>query len=468
MHLVLNALPWLLWIPAFWVPMFGNFGSYQAVNAMMAGSMAGPPLDLLRFETYGITKDGVPLLHLLYYPYGSALSAIGARIFHMPHILLAVSGKAIAALFLTGAALLFRSTLRIRGLAGIADTAMLLFLCLPMNLIYGASFQNETAALFFFMLAWRLGPGRPFLAGLFLGLAAIARIHFLALAIPLAFIFFQSPGPRRKLVLFVLGTALPVLVWMAYIKWTMLNSAFSAHHSLFGQMGQGRFLAWSAYGELAFWRGILTGILQLTAVLLIPYILRALRDQDRSERFETVAWIAAGVSVIFLLPRKVADHPFYLIVLSPWIAVMAAQGIRKLDGVWHRRLLLIGFAVLSIALAWQPVFKTHSASGVWLSSAQKIASVTESEDRVIFDHPQAAAMMFYANRRGWGVSLRDAGSLEDISANLAGMRALGARWIYLDQGNEMQGRLGLKEYLRQQAKEAVPLSGTAQFYEFKK
>ncbi len=450
------------------VPMFGNFGSYQAVNAMMAGSMAGPPLDLLRFETYGITKDGVPLLHLLYYPYGSALSAIVARIFYMPHILLAASGKAISAIFLTGAALLLRSTLRVRGLAGIADTAMFLFLCLPMNLIYGVSFQNETAALFFFMLAWRIGPSRLFLAGLILGLAAIARIHFLALAIPLAVIFFRTLGSRRKLVLFALGAALPVLLWMAFIKWTMLNSAFSAHHSLFGQMGQGRFLAWSVYGELSFWRGILTGILQLTSVLLIPYILRALHDQNRSERLETVAWIVAGVSVILLLPRKVADHPFYMIVLSPWIAVMAAQGIRKLGGAWHRRLLLMGFVVLSVALAWRPVFKTHSASGVWLSSAQKIASVTEPEDRVIFDHPQAAAMMFYANRRGWGVSLRDAGSLEEVSKKLAGMRAHGASWIYLDQGNEMQGRLGLKEYLRQQAKESVPLSGPAQLYEFKK
>lgn len=433
---------------------------------MMAGSMAGPPLNLLRLETYTMMDTGVPLPHLLYYPYGAAVAALLVRIFSLPLTWTAIFGKLVSALFLTGAAMLLRSGLRLRGQGRIADTAMFLFLFIPMNLIYGASFQNETAALFFIILAWHIAAALPFTAGLFFGLGIVARIHFLALAVPCGVAAFKANRALRKAALFIAGSVLPVIVWVFFLKWATLNQVYSTHHSLFGQILQGRFFDWSIIGAGApvFLRGLAIASLQLTAVILIPYILRALFIRQRSELAQTIAWLLTGISVVLILPRKVADHPFYLILLTPWIAVTAAHEIQRLR-VWIRCLVLTGFAVFSLLIAWKPLFKPHDDSMIWLESAKAVAETTAPDALIIYDHPQAAAMMFYAGRRGWSVRVQPALPYEHIKDQINRLRDHGATWIYFENGENINLNHGLEEYLVHITKRTFDLPGSSRLYE---
>lgn len=412
--ILLLIIPLLvLQIQACSAPVFGHFGSYQAMNGMFA-EMFGSNGWISFFIPRSFTLvNGQPELHLLYVPFGAWFARLLQILLRLPTDSLIVLGKLFSLSAMLGAAGFLRAVLMRQGEdKSVANLSAFLFLTAPVVAVMGVSFQNEAWALFFLMIstyalvrarastnvAWSL------LAGVCFGFAVSARIHFGFFAAP-AFILLMQSRSRRFLngILFYSGFAAVVVLWIYGYRW--LDAHYGSMTSLFSQAGEGRVGQWHWLKQKVFYWRLFKEVFVYWGMPFLPFLL--ILSREHHKKWFWYLWLAAAVSVVVLLPKKVFDHPFYLIGAIPAFSVVCAHAIYEkkifLKKSWRACLgilILLYCAALFLRSQILP-----SKAPIWIQQSHAIRTVIPQEGKVILQHEQNAAMHYYIHRFGWGFDL---------------------------------------------------------------
>lgn len=396
--------------PAFSMPLTGYFGSYQAINAMMAEMMGSGSLADFFIPRTLLLHGDAPGLHLLYYPFGSLAAFLGNECLGggIPWWGRIQAGGFIflTTIFLYLVAKRFLSE-------GKALLSIFLFSFFPMVMLSGISFQNEAAALFFLTFSFWLFvfPSRALLllSGFFFSLALISRIHFVV-ALPAFFVYLnRDKFSLGRSALFLMAAAIPLAVWIFWIHFLDIRLPDQVMTSLFSQSGEGRMFILDLFGSAAFYKRILMilGVYWCTPVL-VPFALGAL-FRRKPDLFPLSLWAWGSLGLILILPQKVMDHPFYLLVGMPPLAILIASALGDLWLGWNRAVrFLICFAVLVLSLRvyWPPATYLTGSERTIASVGEAVQRLTTLDARVIASHGSGPDLLYYCHRKGWPFDLK--------------------------------------------------------------
>lgn len=403
-------------------PFIGHFGSYQgAVMAAMARNMARENFsDLLRPKTDLLIFENTKSLHLNQYPFPSVLAGLGSRFLGGG---LEFWGRFQAMVF-NGLSILLLGLLAARLFSErVAWIAAALFSFSPYTLIYGQSFLSESLSLFMFLLAlWillrrdRLSLGTVLGSALALSIALAGRIHFMIFFPVFILCLLKQKASFRQVLIFTAMAFLAPAAWYGFTyvasrNWTNL------HTSIFLQIGVPTSHPDDALHQYFQKLSKLFFATMLTP-LLFPFFIwgwKPLAQFKWGFRFAT-AGVLAGITVVLLAPRKVMDHDFYLYAMFPFVVLVAATGLADflerlpvLKKRTYAGLGLLGYLLLSLLIAWRPLYETSPGERHALQVAQSVRLKTLPEDRLIVAGRHPAVMLFYADRPCWNMDLNAVG-----------------------------------------------------------
>lgn len=390
-------------------PLAGYFGSYQAINAMMAEMMlrdGGQHLLAVRtFLIYG----GEPGLHLLYYPFGSAAAALINIITGMP---IDIAGRLQAVLFLAGsAAMLCALCRKIFKDSIYAVWAAIAFTLFPVALLSGIIFQNEASGVFFLITAYFLclynGHRSALFAGLFFGLAIVARVHFVFIYPALIFQLLAGENKLRRSLLFHAFAAVPFFAWYGFIYVLTQNHFSEVMTSFFIQAGEGRLFDLDLLLSQSFLErlfdiltiqtlgpaGLILTILGLTSGKKIPFAIHL--------------WTVGALLTIVVLPQKVADHPFYLVALAFPAAIYTAafMDLFKSKGKAALSVLFILFFISSMRYYIPPAISGYRDSPDPRELGRVLDESLPPDTRIVAEFGSTPNLLYYAKRYGWAFDL---------------------------------------------------------------
>ncbi len=395
--------------PAFSNPLGGYFGSYQAVNAMMAEMMGGGSVADLFIPRTFILVNGAPGLHLLYYPFGSLVAFLSNTLLGggIPWW-----GRFQAGIFVFGATILLFPIARRFLTEKKALLTVFFFSFFPMVLLSGITFQNEAAALFFLMLSfWLLDSAvlaKILLSGLVFSLALTARIHF-GIALPAFLIWInREKFSFRTTFVFLIGAAIPVAAWVFWMHVLQFHDAAHVQTSLFTQSGEGRFLITSLFKSFDFYKRILSilGTYWCTPILF-PFALISL-FRLKKEPVALLVWAWGSLSLILILPQKVMDHPFYLLCGAPAVAILITSLLGLLWDRWGLtvKLLFCGaFILLTMRYYLPPASRFSEVERNMPRIGSVVQQISRPEDVVIVQYGPSAGLLYYCHRKGWSFDL---------------------------------------------------------------
>lgn len=455
--------------PAFAQPLTAYFGSYQAINAMMAEMMGGGSISDFFIPRVFLLQGGAPSLHLLYYPFGSLVAYFGDYFLGggIPWW-----GRFQSGIFVAGASVLMFPISRRFGSETKAILTVFFFSFFPMVLLSGIVFQNEAAALFFLVLSfWLLGFSSFWsfiFSGLCFSLALTARIHFLV-ALP-AFLVYLN---RDKIVLgrsflFFLCAAIPVTGWTVWIRFLELRYADQVFTSLFSQAGDGRVMdLWLLAQPSSLWRiaKILGGY--CWTPLLAPVVFWGLFRFKR-ENVPLLLWAWASFALILLVPQKVLDHPFYLLLGAPPSAILIASVLENPWTNWKRRLKFFFcciFVLLALRFYLPPAFHLEGSDRNVKRVGDFVDRIAAPDAKVIAQHGTSPDLLYYCHRKGWEFDLamyrgyfRTSKQLRhrrlvkegygDPVAWLESLRMKGAEYLVISEPDQLLADVVLVEHLR--------------------
>jgi hypothetical protein len=111
------------------------------------------------------------------------------------------------------------------------------------------------------------------------------------------------------------------------------------------------------------------------------------------------------LSLIVLIPQKVFDHPFYLVVGIPAGSVAAALTLRQVSArfaFWSKALFFIIFFALVIRYYLPPALAIPEGMRSIPKAGQRIQGLTKPDELVIVP---TSAYLYYADRLGWSFDL---------------------------------------------------------------
>jgi hypothetical protein len=465
---IILAAGFLIKLPALPLPLSGYFGSYQAINAMMAEMMGRDlPVSLFTPRSF-ILIDGAPSLHLLYYPFGSCTAFILKGLFKGS---LDFWGHFQAALSIFFAGLLLYFIVK-----RLFDSTAALFACFvfsfsPMILKMGVSFQNEAVAVLFllgsFLLLTKEGLWFDFLAGIIFSCALTARIHFLSCFPAYGFYLLCNKNAVKSLFMFLLGSAVPVCAWYAFTFYLTQTQA-GIMTSFFDQAEEGRLLALSLWKTKEFYERMFEILLgEWVTPLMIPFCILGLFAWDL-RRLPFVVWTLGALATIWILPQKVYDHPFYLIHGVPAASVLIGLSLSRLwpyVGRVAKWALLTVFIVVALRYYYPAAILSRSDGKRIIKIADEIQHLTSKDDRIIASDGSSSELLYYTQRFGWPFNIKMAEELKvdrqkrflkQVAAGygdpvkwLEYLRTQGAAYLILANPEEFQKHEVFSSYVRQ-------------------
>ena len=396
-------------VPAIGNPLVGYFGSYQSLYGMMAAMMTKTGVHAFLIPQFFILDHGLPAIRLLDYPFAAACAAIAVKILGGS---IDFWGRAQAALFTLGSAyILFKLAKKYFGVQ-IALIATAVYSFSPMALVSGISFRNESIAVFFFLLSIlvfvRFTHWWTFVSGLLFGVAVVGRVHFL-LVLPTFLTILWIQRKRKILLLtFLLASAIPVISWFGHAY--QVHSHYpNVWTSIFMQSQEGRILFHPLLLSPLFYERlfeILTGF-YVTPLMFAFLIFGFARWNKQTIPF--VIWALSSLSVIFWLPQKVYDDPFYLISSLPAASILTGFACHHLiESSKFRKgvvLFLAVFAFCVLRYYIPPAFLSIIPDRHISQIGQEIQRLTQPNDTVIAQHGSAPDLLYYSNRMGWTFDL---------------------------------------------------------------
>jgi hypothetical protein len=403
------AAGFLVKLPALFNPLVGHFGSYQALNAMMAEMMVFGGTEALIIPKSFFILEGAAGVHLLYYPFASLASAVLTSLIGGEFDFW---GRFQAAAFMAGSGFFIYQIAKKQFSRNVGLYAAAFFTLSPMALIYGVAFQNESVSLFFLVLAyWILLKGSTtsaIVAAILFSLSVVGRVHFVVLFPAFAVTILSSHGKRiGHLLLFTLFTAIPSVTWfgwMGYLEQTRVG----VMTGFWGQLGEGR-IVHDILKKPEFYGRMLELLLArwMTPIVVLLMMGGVLSAGKKSTAM--LLWFLGTVAILFLLPKKTFDHPFYLISGIPPACIFAGIAFDQLMSRPSRRKIAIALAVIFLLISARfyipPVFAFSPLERSIPAIGAEIEKRTRSTDKIIASHGGSCDLLYYAKRRGWTFSL---------------------------------------------------------------
>lgn len=412
-------------------PLLGNFAVYQIAQAMMATFFMQENFTTLLYPKVNFVINDKPSLMILYYPLSSLIAAVSASLTggHLD-----LWGRLQAVIFFGLAAFyLYRLVHALMGRES-AFWSLVFFCFSPLTIIYGQSFQNEMAAVFFsvfFFYQLRLFLIKSnlfcfFSASLALAAVLITRPSALYILIPAVYlsISLRQAGEKSRLggsIAKVLGIAATgsILPGFWYFHgWTVSSSADNIYSTLFAQFeSRSSFLNPLAlnteyYGRLL---DILSGVAltPLGLTFLILGLIYAVLD-FRSAGFFLV-WVLSFSLSSLAIARKLIDHNLYLLHLviaaAPLMGMAFERTLSHLNPGSKRNIaagsFMLIFLLVSMRYAYHPAFVTPARSENTLRVAEQIKNSTPPDAKIISASPDSMSLLYYGERLGWNFFYQD-------------------------------------------------------------
>ena len=493
-------------LPGIARPFGGHFASYQSsVMAAISRNIVHENFSDLLIPKMDLMVSGERAWHLNQYPFPSLAVAVLKKMsggsYEMLGRLQAVLCNLISIL-LCGliAARLLGSR---QGWA-----AAYLYGLSPFSLIYGQAFMSEAMALcgllaaYYFYLrsvetsTWNYP--RLILAGVLLSTALTGRIH-LALVGP----FFAMDILRRRrsffaAFLFGLAALLLPLLWYGYTYFASIDSTHVITN-IFIQKAARPANAISQYWSMEF-IGHLLWVVGARVMTPAAWPLFFAGCWAIRKKFFAL-WVlisSLGLQLLMcvLLPQKVTAHEFYLIGLTPFLAMGCAAGIISLGERFHflnlrlfRVVFVAGYFLMSLRLSAGPVFSQQKDIQEVLAAAQYTQTHTLPTDKIVIFGDGPAVAAYYVNRPCRTMELSALGgelsyylkdtrftkadpmeiqreelAMRDFVTWLDYLRQVGIQYFLAPNRDELDSQKKLLEYLKATAVEVNPRD--AGFYLF--
>ncbi len=420
-------------------PLLGNFAVYQTAQAMISRFFIENHFSTWLYPQVNVLSNGKPGLLLLYYPVASFLAAVLHQITHLP---LEILGRLQAIVFFLLASTYLYKLVKKTNDSRTAFFSLLIFAILPLTIIYGRSFQNEMATIFFSLFflyqtlqAFELpGPGRIFLAAAGWTFVLLTRPNNLHLLAPVFFSLFFSDGPglsfRRKSavtagVLF-LGALLPAF-WYWHL-WKVTEETNNIYSTMFAQLAVRSSFISSLALSVDFYRDLLDMLMGL--VLTPPGftfglwgIWIGIRHFKRYGFY--LLWTLAFFAGALLIPRKLVDHNFYwlhfVVAFVPLVSAGLLDWVDRLEEKSKKSALLLfilAMAVISCRYSLNPAFVIPKSDQTIPALGKKLQAMTSKEkDRIVVQGTHS--LLYYADRWGYTLSFTPKSEISDYltSAN---------------------------------------------------
>jgi len=379
----------------------------------------------------------------------------------------------------------------------------------PFSLIYGQAFMSEAMALsgllgaYYFYLRADLGDRwnykRLLLSGLLLSFAITGRIHLIVAGPIFAVDILRRPQRWRAAAFFgVASLCLPIL-WYGFTYFASVNSEHVITN-IFIQKAARPINAIVDY----FSPGFLLRMTETMGERLMTPLAWPLFAMGawafRSRGFP--AWIILGsvamqMLLCMLLPQKVSAHEFYLIGLTPFLAMGAAEGLTFLSTkfpLMKRSSFAVAFILfyflISMRYSFGPIFKNQNDIEQILTATRFVESNTDSRAKLIIFGSGLAVAAYYADRpcltmepEALGGELsyylknsqfakvdlaevaREELAMKDFVSWFEYLRGRGAAYFLAFKRGELESRTNLLKHLNRTAERVSPAD--ADFYLFK-
>ena len=416
-------------------PLLGNFAIYQTAQAMMARFFVNDHFTTLFYPQVNDLVAGKPGLLLLYYPVSSLIAGIFFFFFGGS---LDFWGRLQAIVFFGAACLYLFRLVKILIDEKIALASVVVFSLSPLTVIYGQSFQNEMATVFFTLVflydLLRYFETRKFLPFIFsflsLSLLLLTRPNGLYLLAPAFYLAFRSKNSARSRFRDVLGllgvTAagliLPAL-WYFHL-WRVSQQVNHIYSTLFAQLAVRSSFASPLVLSGSYYRDLLD---TMTGITLTPvgFTLLVLGLYLGLLSFETygffIFWALSFFGSSLLMPRKLIEHEFYLLPLVTAVSPLIGKGFYGITGIMQAtKINLKRFAVYFLAVSFlvsmryaeHPAFKTPEEDHRLIPMAQKLQELTsKSQSRIVVQGTHS--LLYFADRYGWPFLVDRTGEISD-------------------------------------------------------
>lgn len=416
-------------------PLLGNFAVYQTAQAMMAKFFVESHFSTLFYPQLNVLVTGKPGLMLLYYPVSSLIAAIFYRFLGLT---LDFWGRFQAILFFGASTIYLYQLVRRLTDKKMGLGSLVAFSLCPLTIIYGQSFQNEMATVFFSLVfifhALLLLEGRRPILNLGIGALGwtgllLTRPNSVYLLVPVAYWALgrekEGSETRRGLLQLggtvLLGSMVPVF-WYWHV-WQVSQTETNIYSTLFAQlMIRSSFLSPLVLSPRYYQSllDVLTGT-TLTPIGLTFLLIGVFSKHvpDRARVF-FLLWGGSYLLSSLVIPRKLIDHDFYLLHLvapaAPLLAGGFYQVVGSLSGPPSHRKIFQGFLIalslaISLRYALHPAFKTPEREKYFLEIAGEIQKVTNPGDRIVVQGTHT--LLYYSHRLGWGLEVKKKREISD-------------------------------------------------------
>lgn len=463
-------------------PLLGNFSAYQTGQAMMAQFFSKDFSSMFYPQVY-VLAGGKPGVTLLYYPVSALIASFSHRIFGQS---LDLWGRLQAVLFFSASCIYLYRLLRRWLNEELALISVVAFSLSPLSIIYGQSFQNEMATVFF-TLSFLLHMDRFlkkfshldfFLSSFSLSLVLLTRPNCIyILLLPFYKLLkgdygLEESGKRWKefFAASALGLVLPV-AWFSYTWFLSKSQAANIYSSVFAQLQVKSSLMSTQLLNFDYFKklvDLLAGnvLSPIGFTLLIVGMITALCMWSQTGIF--VIWCAAYFVTSFLLtPRKIIEHEFYLLQLVLPASALIAFGFQQLLRAFQERrvfqkafifFFLIISTMVSLRYAFHPAFKTTEREQNFIEIGDEIHKIT-SQDKSKIIVQGNHTLLYYADRFGWGLEINKKDELQEYQKFMLSAEAWEKRKA------ASKSPITNLEYLRQEGATHFVVSDSKEFYQ---
>lgn len=399
-------------------PLLGNFAAYQTVNAMITKIFVANHFTSLLYPQLSILVDGKPALHLLAYP---VCSLVASLFYFFLGGTIDFWGRFQADLFFGGSCLYLYRFVQMVANHEIALVSLIVFSLSPLTLIYGQSFQNEMATVFFSLLFFyeliKFIRSRKLLSALCCSLGwsgvLLTRPNGLYLLVPVFYWVWNQRGKRRgsflRAALVLLGGSILPGLWYFHI-WNVTRSSANIYNSVFAQLAtRSSFLSPYIF-SVDYYRGLLDNLagVAFTPIGFTLFVLGLLLGVIQFQRRGLfITWSLAFLGSSFLIPRKLIDHNFYLLhllvpaaplIADTWNIILKNLGGSRLRVAFTASFLLI-VSFISLRYGAHPAFKTPEVEKHFPYLASKVKAMTNKEEASVLVQG-THILLYYADRYG--------------------------------------------------------------------
>ena len=380
----------------------------QTVTLMVARNFARHGFALLHPQVLWIahTQPSDPSYFSAEFSFQSVIAAFMYKLFGESE---AIPRLVVIAFSLSGIYFLYRLVRRHAGPLA-ACLAAFIYSMLPFHLFFGRVFMPDVPALSLAIGAldfldrwvdypnWRMLIGAAVLAAL----ALLQKLTVAFIALPALYLFWLVYGKhlvvRLQPYVFATVTFLPSIIWYGHAMSLARQSGFAMQPYRVGSHLE----LWS---NASFLRQVQSALVEaFSPIGLLLVVLGVFWNAGGRTVWICRLWLAGAGATLILIPELLPENHYYLSLLLPGAAGLAALGLTRLTPNRYAYLLL------AIVLVLYSVGAVYSATPFYIADrwpwelGRLLNSLTAPNDLIITESGGSPNILYYADRRGWMLS----------------------------------------------------------------